>query len=62
VQQGAAPHPVPEEPPVPGGDLRAWASALTGWLARLRRTFATEASVDAKIAAAIRKHLEAEHP
>ena len=60
--EGPAPHPAPEEPPVPGRDLRTWASAVTAWLARLRRTVATQAAVDAKIAKAIRDHLEAEHP
>jgi hypothetical protein len=61
MREGATPQSVPEEPPVPGGDLRTWASAMTAWLARLRRTFATEASVDAKIEKAIREHLAAEH-
>lgn len=61
MQPGLVPQPVPEEPPVPQSDLRAWAMQLVAWLARLRRTFATEASVDAKIAKAIREHLAAEH-
>ena len=61
MQAGLVPQPVPEEPPQVGGDVRTWAMQTVAWLARLRRTFATEASVDAKIAEAIRKHLAEEH-
>jgi hypothetical protein len=62
MQEGLAPQTAPEEPPVPQADLRTWASAMTAWLARLRRLVATEASVDAKIRKAIQEHLNAEHP
>ena len=61
MQQGRAPEVAPEQQPVPSQDLRAWANALTGWLARLVPRLATKADVESAVRAAIAKHLTDAH-
>ena len=61
MQPGRAPEVAPEQQPVPGQSLQAWAHALTGWLSRLVPRLATKADVESTVRAAIAKHIAEEH-